>query len=351
MAEKKVKTGIDPEVNDSYSINYYREYSPVDIVIKPYFKPDIPNMGLERYGQVLFDGAEIVQSLRSKESNGVARYITGLDEFADSVKRIHDSKERLAKIKSIRNTVSILEFEIFANKVDPEDPDFWKKVSLSPINEEYWKNVNLRIDNEGKILDPNDPKDLLIIYAIENEGFDDIAPSYEAAEKSSKPPKFYLEKRRDVRIEDGKLKELRDRAIFELFKIRMEAPQDLFILAKNILPIAMGNYKIKDKVEIIYGDLSDYIEGVSVEKNKKQAPVRFLQWLQKDKEYLTIRAYVLEAIFLKHIITKADNKMYIYSTGSMLGGNIEEAIEHLKQPMNQRDLDTIQSEIDPIWNR
>lgn len=330
-------------------VETYRTYSPTDISIRPYFDPNIPNMGLEKYGQVFFEGTGMMQSLRSIEINGVPRYITGLDEFSDSVKRLPE-KEREARIKNIKETVSKLEYEIFFNKVEPDDPNFWEKVNLKPTNEDFWSQIVIVVGNEPYYLDPRDPRDLLKIIAAENGGFDDVAPSLEAARNMTKPPKFYLEKRRDVRIEEGKLKMTRDNAIYELVKLRLEEPQKLFWIAKNILPIA-NSYRKTDKIEILYGDLNDYIEGKSIEKNKKQAPVKFLEWVKKDEEYKQIRAYVLEAIFLKHLVTKGDGKIYIKDTGSMLGGNIEEVVEHLRQPINQSDLDYIQNKIDAIWSK
>ena len=121
-------------------------------------------------------------------------------------------------------------------------------------------------------------------------------------------------------------------------------------MAKNILPIG-NSYKTRDKIEIFYCDLSSFIEGTSIEKDKKKAPQKFLDWKSKTKEYLTIRALVLESIFLKHLVTKADNKIYNKATGSMLGGNIEECVEHLKQVQNERDLLDIQEVIEKHWAR
>jgi len=337
------------ESNESV-VSSYRDYSPTDIQVLPYFDPNIPNMGLEKYGQVFFEGTGMMQSLRSTEINGVVRYVTGLDEFAISIKKISNDEQRLARIKTIRETVSNLEYELFGNKVSPDDSEFWTKVTLAPTREDYWQNIKLSVGNDGKYLDPKKPEDLLLIIAIENGGFDDVASSKEAAQSMIKPPKLYLEKRRDTKIQEGRLKESRDKAIYELYKMRMEVPQDMFYIAKNLLPIA-NNYKLSDKLEIIYSDLNDYIEGLSIERDKKKAPLKFLEWINKEKEYLVIRAYVLDAIFWKYLVTKGDNKIYIKDTGSMLGGNIEECIEYLRQAQNQRDLDYIEAQVDAQWKR
>ena len=337
------------EKTKDFTESYRTEYGGTDIVIKPYFDSNVENMGLEKYGQVFFEGTGMIQDLRATEINGVVRYVTGLDEFATEVKMLPEA-ERKARVAQIKQTVSQLEYELFANKVDPKEPDFWSKVNLAPTNTKYWSTVRLAASNNDVYLDPNDTNDLIKIICAENGGFDEVAPSLEIAKAAAKPPKFYLEKVRDTRAVEGKLKETRDMAIYELYKIRMENPQDLFLLCKNILPIA-NSYKTKDKPEVWYGDLSNFIEGISIEKDKKKAPLTFLKWKERDKEHLRIRAYVMEAIFLKHLVTKADNKIYIKSTGSMLGGNIEECVEHLKQVQNERDLKTMEDLIEKHWAR
>lgn len=347
MAKAKTNT-LDPVET---LIDEYRQYSSTDIVIKPFIDPEEPiqNMGLEKYGQVLFEGTMHEQQLRCTVINGVTRFITGLDEFSEQVKRLPE-KEREAKIKTIRATVSDLERELYGNELDVEDPNFWSKTVLSPNRSDYWGTVNFSIGNDGKVLDPKNPHELIMIIAAEAGGFDDVAGSFEEAKNSPKPPKFYLERRKDTKVQESKIKQLRDSAIYELFKIRQEEPQKLFWYAKNLLPIA-NQYKKTDPIDIWYADLSSFIEGSGIEKDKKKAPQKFLNFLLRDQETIQIRAYVLEAAFLKRLITKGDNKIYNRNTNSMLGGNLEEVVEFLKQPMNQSELNDIQAQIDPLWNR
>lgn len=347
MAESKT-TAVKKPGSESL-VEFYRQYKPTDILIRPYVDNTIPNMGLERYGQVLFEGTAQEQQLRCTETNGVLRFTTGLDEFAEAVKKLPDA-EREAKVKIIRETVSKLEREIYGNRLDVNDEEFWEKTRFSPIKAEYWGQIKFTLGNEGRNLDPTDPHELLLIIAAEAGGFDDVAGSYEEAKTSFKPPKFYLEKRKDTRVELSKLKQIRDKAIFELYKLKTEEPQKLFWLTKNLLPIA-NQYKKTDPIDIWYGDLSSFIEATDIERDKRKAPGKFLSFLEKTDETLHIRAYVLEAAFLKKIITKADNKIYNRETGSLLGANLEEVVEFLKQPVNQRELNSLEEQIDPIWSR
>lgn len=338
--------------HSSSLIDEIRSYSSADIVIKPYINPDEPreNMGLEKYNQVLFEGTMHEQQLRCTIINNVTRYVTGLDEFSDEVKRMRDEKEKEAKIKLIRETVAQLEKELYANSLDVDDPDFWSKTIFAPTKKDYWENVNIVVGNEGKTLDPSNPHDLLLIIAAEAGGFDDIAPSFEHAKTSPSPPKFYVERKKDKRVQDSKVQQLRDDAIFELVKIKKEEPQMLFWYCKNLLPIS-NQYKKTDPIDIWYSDLSSFVMGVGIERDKKKAPSKFLAMIDKDRERLQIRAYVLEAAFLKKLITKADGKIYNGETNSMLGSNLEEVVEYLRLPINQTDLDSIQNQIDPLWNR
>ena len=52
------------------------------IAIRTFFDSNSSNMGLEHYGQSLFDGVKHFEQLACLEQNGVIRYVTGLNEFA-----------------------------------------------------------------------------------------------------------------------------------------------------------------------------------------------------------------------------------------------------------------------------
>ena len=99
------------------------------IAIKPYFDPLVDNMGLQKYGLSLFDGAFHEEQIACLEINGIKRYITGLNEFSLDVKLLGE-EEQEAKIKQIRTVIAQLEKELAANVVDAKDPEFWNKVKL-----------------------------------------------------------------------------------------------------------------------------------------------------------------------------------------------------------------------------
>jgi FeS assembly protein IscX len=150
------------------------------IAIRPYFDSGVDNMGLQKYGLSLFEGAFHEEQLACLEINGIKRYVTGLNEFAPEVKEL-PLEEQEAKIKEIRRVISYLEKALAANVVEPDDKDFWNKITLlRPNNSELWDKIKIRVGNEAVYLEPDkDPYDLIKLYAIEAGGFSMVAKSLE----------------------------------------------------------------------------------------------------------------------------------------------------------------------------
>ena len=205
------------------------------IAIRPYFNPNKANMGLENYGMALHDGVYHEENLACLELNGVKRYVTGLNEFAPEVKRLAVA-ERVQKVKEIRSVVSQLEKDLAANVVDPEDKEFWNKLTLlKPDNDKFWSRISIKCGNDPVFLDPyNDPYDLIKLYAIKAGGFSIVAKSLKEAKSSGDAPKFYLdtvEETIQTRTEHSKL---RNRAIVELQKLYDKNPTKLRYVAKVV---------------------------------------------------------------------------------------------------------------------
>ena len=73
-------------MTDYTIVEKYQQSKNQSIAIRPFFNPNIENMGLEQYGLALHDGVFHEESLACLEINGVKRYVTGLNEFAPEVK-------------------------------------------------------------------------------------------------------------------------------------------------------------------------------------------------------------------------------------------------------------------------
>jgi hypothetical protein len=321
------------------------------ISVKPYFDPNISNLGLEIYGITLYDGVFHEEQLSCIERNGIQRYVTGLNEFAPEVKLIVDKETREAKIKEIRNVVAQLERELAVNVVDPESPNFWNEVKLlKPDNHEFWNKITMRCGNEVIPLDPaKDPYDMIKLYAIEAGGFSMIAPSYDAARTKNVAPKFYLDKYVETISTKTEVIKLKNRAISELDKLFNKNQNKLFYVAK----VVDGNsvqYKKTTPHDVTYSNMDSYINGEGIEKNLKRAAQTFLDAVELDMETLKIRAMIKDATFYKIIAAKPDGFIYHIDSSTQMGRNAAECLEFLKNPLQENVLVDITKRLEKNWN-
>lgn len=320
------------------------------IAIRPYFDPIVDNMGLQKYGLSLFDGAFHEEQLACLEINGIKRYLTGLNEFAPEIKDL-PMDEQEAKIKQIRIVIAQLEKELAANVVDPKDEMFWNKLKLlKPDNFDFWDKIKIRCGNEPVYLEPDkDPYDLIRLYAIESGGFSIIAKSLEEARRMSVPPKFYLDKLEETASIQTEVKKLRNKALAELQKLFDKNQNKLLYVAKVLDPNS-AQYKKSTPNDIIYDNMDKYINGDLVEKDKRKTAQRFLDASGLDMESLKIRAMVKDSTYYKFIATKSDGFIYHMETGTMLGRTPSDIAEYLKNPLNEEILMNLTKKVETYWN-
>ncbi len=320
------------------------------VAIRPYFDPTIENMGLQKYGLSLFEGAFHEEQLACLEINGIKRYLTGLNEYAFEMKDL-DPDEREAKITQIRSIVSQLEKDLAANIVDPKDEQFWNKVKLlKPDNSEFWDKMFVRCGNEPVYLEPDkDPYDLIKLYAIEAGGFSIVAKSLEDARNQPTPPKFYLDKLEESASTNTEVKKLRNRATSELQKLFDKNTNKLFYVAKVLDPNST-QYKKSTPTDIIYDNMDKYISGELVEKDKRKTAQRFLDVSALDMETLKIRSIVKDSNFYKFISPKADGFIYHMQSGTLMGRNPTDVAEFLKNPLNEEILMDLSKKVEKYWN-
>lgn len=319
------------------------------LAIRPFFDNTSSNMGLEEYGMTLFDGVTHTEQLACLENNGVVRYLTGLNEFAPEIK-LMDQESRNAKIKQIREAVVELEKELAANVLDSEDKDFWNKVKLlKPDNKEFWNKIDISCGNEPLYLNTNDPYDRIKLYAIEAGGFSIVAKSYDDARSKSVPPKFYLDKEEETVMVRTEYKKLRNKALSELQKLFDKNSTKLFYIAK-VVDINSTQYKKSTPNDIIYENMDNHINGLGGESNKERAAKSFMETANMDMETLKIKSIVRDSIFFKYIINKADGHIYHTKSGSMLGRNVSDVVEYLKNPLNEDILKDLNHACEKYWN-
>lgn len=319
------------------------------IAIRPYFDANASNMGLENYGLSLFDGVTHNEQLACLENNGVVRYVTGLNEFAPEIKLLNP-EDREAKVKQVREAVVELEKELAANVIEVDDPQFWNKVKLvKPDNADFWNKISLSCGNEPVYLDPNDPYDRIKLFAIEAGGFSIVAKSYDDARSKAVPPKFYLDKAEETVMVRTEYKKMRNKALSELQKLFDKNSTKLFYIAK-VVDINSTQYRKSTPNDLIYENMDLYINGEGGESNRERAAKTFLDATSLDMETLKIKSIVRDSVFFKYIISKADGYIYHTKSGAMLGRNVSDVVEHLKNPLNEDVLKDLNAACEKYWN-
>ena len=319
------------------------------IAVRPFFDNSVSNMGLENYGLSLYDGVKHFEQLACLEQNGVIRYLTGLNEFAPEIKLLK-GEDKEARVREIRTAVAELETELAANVLDIEDPQFWNKVKLlKPDNKEFWNRINIACGNEPVFLDPTDPYDRIKLFAIEAGGFSIVAKSFDDARSRAVPPKFYLDKKEQTVIARTEYKKMRNKALSELQKLFDKNSTKLFYVAK----VVDGNstqYRKSTPNDVMYENMDLYINGEGVESNKERAAKSFLDAVNMDMETLKIKSIVRDSVFFKYIINKADGYIYHAKTNAMLGRNVSDVVEYLKNPLNEDVLTDLNKACEKFWN-
>jgi len=322
------------------------------ITVKPYFNPEATNLGLEKYGMSLFDGVFHEEQLACIEMNGIKRYITGLNEFAPDVKLIQDIEVREAKIREIRIVVAQLEQDLAANVVDPEDKDFWNKIKmLNPSNDVLWNKITMRCGNQPVFLEPKqNPYDVIKLYAIEAGGFSLIAKSYDDARARAVSPKFYLDKYIDTVATKTEVTKLKNRALAELQKLFDKNMNKLILVAK-VVDANSVQYKKNTPNDIVYENMDKYITGQGIERSLKRAAESFNDIAALDMETLTLKALIKDSGFYKLIMPKSDGFIYHMASNTMMGRNVSDCVEFLKNPLNDNVLIDLKKVTDKHFNQ
>ena len=306
-------------------------------------------MGLEQYGLSLHDGVFHEENLACLEMNGVKRYVTGLNEFAPEVKMLSKEKKK-AKITEIRNAVAQLEAELAANVVDPDDKDFWNKLTImKPDNSQFWDKISLRCGNDPVFLDPaKDPYDLIKLFAINAGGFSIVAKSLRSAKEAANAPKFYLDTAEESLSTRTELSKLKNRSLVELQKLYDSNTTKLMYVAK-ICDTDSVQYIKSTPNDILYENMDNYINGLGTESSKKRAASQFLEVSGLTMEELKIRALVKDALYYRFITTKAGGWIEPIDSGVRLGKTPAECFEFLKKPANEESLMAILDKVEPYW--
>ena len=320
------------------------------ISIQPYVEANNENMGLEKYGMALHQGATHKEFLTCLEIHGRKRYLNGLDEFAPEIEKLKDLDAKKAKITQIREKVILLERALAGNdRLKVDDKDFWDKVVVvKRDNHEFWGKVTLEVGNDAIYLDETDPNDLIIISSIEAGGFSEIAPSYEDARRGSITYKWYLDKKLESSATKTSGKKIKNEAIAILDKLFKKDGPKLKYIAKCI----DGNsaqYKNDTPLDVVYDNMDNFINGLSIERVITKAATTFIETSKLDLETLRVKAIVRDGALYKFIIPKPDGNLYHNTSGEMLGRKQADCVEYFKNPMNALLWEVLVGEVEANW--
>ncbi len=350
------------------------------VCIKPYIS-GLPNAGLERYDLVIAEGAQHKELLGLVERNGIKCYLPGLNEMASEVMGIRDDEKREAVIRDIRKTVVFLENSIGGNAaiterdIDERDADgkltgklnplFWTKV-LTFISQTpdvmqadgkgtsrkptFWDSVEIKCGNQPIYLNPNNPHDLILLYAIKAGGFITVAPSLEAARNAIEVPKWYLDNEEETAGIKTEVKKLRNKAGSELQKLFDKDAVKLFYVTK-LCALNSLSYRKTTSLDILYDDCDKYINGETVDKDKKKTAEKFLEYTKLELAALRVQAIVRDATEMHLLTFKQDGQLYYNKTGTPMGKGVIDVVTFLQNPLNADILDTISKEVEEEWKK
>jgi hypothetical protein len=328
------------------------KYSPLGLgklSVKPFFS-ESDNMGLTAYEFVVFPGTAQTESIACLQDGKILRYVTGLDEFSQTVQRISDPKLKTARIKEIRKVVSYLEEHLVTNTVDPEDPEFWNKIKwLRPENAEFWETITMKLSNDPVHLNPaNDPLDLIRVYAIEAGGYSLVATGWEDARAMAKPPKWYLDRESITVKTRTEAKKIRNKALGMLDTMYSEDPRKLMLVAK-ITDSYGHQYNYSTPLDVKYENMDNWINGKAGDKNELRAAKEFIANAELSMIDLKLKALCKDAAFYNTIAQKPDGNIYHMETNIPLGRNLNEAAEFFKNPVNEDVTNKLIEVIEGYW--
>jgi hypothetical protein len=99
----------------------------------------------------------------------------------------------------------------------------------------------------------------------------------------------------------------------------------------------------------MYDNMDRYINGETVERNKKLTAERFLEAAGHDLATLKLKAVAKDAAYYKYIVTKPDGFIYHLSSSTMLGRNLADVVEFMKNPINQDITDQLVAKVEVNW--
>ncbi len=271
------------------------------VKIKPNSNKEIEMFGLEQYGEVMFPNVDHEYYVATIPIIGTDKYkyVTGLDETAPSIVSLPD-KERIEKIRWIREMASDIYYKMNNIKVDPDDEHFWEKCSiLLPHNSSVWGKLKLKINNLGRMLNLDVVEDLLLYCVIKGGGIPEVAISIDIAKTDYEKFKFYLDEGAefDYNVRTKKTKTKAYSLLNELVEDTTdESLRKMRYLVTILVPVQYQSKVAGETEKDFYLQVLDnYINGLSGIKESRAIDL-FLDTFDKDLRKLSVAALITDLI-------------------------------------------------------
>ena len=95
--------------------------------------------------------------------------------------------------------------------------------------------------------------------------------------------------------------------------------------------------------------MDEFIHGEGAESNMERAVKTFLDAAGTDMETLKLKSIVKDSSFFKYIVNKSDGHIYHNKKNVMLGRNVSDIVEYLKNPLNEDILDDLSASCEKYW--
>lgn len=285
-------------------------------------------------GKGLQSNFRITEELGSKEFFGIKRYLTGLDPEAVTYDSSLSDKEKEDKLKDISEIVARLE-RVFGVG------------NLSATRKEMWSKVILTITRKSTPLNLTDPKQEIIYHCIKGGGFTHVANSIEEAMENGL--RFYLIEPTEFIENRVAPKKIINRAIAALEDLeKNKSGNDILFVAKYLLPAEKAYTKRTSKA-LLYEDLDKFIDGQIIKKAKSYCANLFLEALKKSKEDLKTYVYIKDAVYYTFVYVNTAGELVNSNTKGIYGTTLEKAVDHLKNPAYQHELQNLVELVSKKW--
>jgi hypothetical protein len=170
---------------------------------------------------------------------------------------------------------------------------------------------------------------------------------------SNKEYKFYLDKRADTSaIEVADLK-IQDKAASKLLYISEKDTEKLFYIAKmtSTDSLFFKTGKNATPLNVLYKECRRYIDGeTAAERDKTIACQEFIRMADIKLEKLTAMC-VLRDLKLMRLVIYKDTDIYHIKSGTILGKNDIEGVEHITSPANLKLYGDMLEQAKKEWNK